>query len=46
VAQPLRIAISGTCVTPDIALTLDIMGKKDTLLRIGRCIDALSELIQ
>ena len=42
VAQPLRIAISGTVVTPDIALTLDIMGKKDTLLRIMRCLDAFS----
>ncbi|MBL4702708.1 MAG: glutamate--tRNA ligase [Phycisphaeraceae bacterium] len=38
VAQPLRIALSGTTVTPDMALTLDIMGKSDTLKRIERCL--------
>lgn len=42
IAQPLRIALSGTVVTPDMVLTLDIMGQKDTLLRIMRCLDAFS----
>lgn len=42
IAQPLRIALSGSVVTPDMALTLDIMGKKDTLLRIMRCLDAFA----
>ncbi|MAX27086.1 MAG: hypothetical protein CMJ19_21535 [Phycisphaeraceae bacterium] len=40
IAQPLRIAISGSVVTPDMVPTLDIMGKKDTLLRIMRCLDS------
>jgi glutamyl-tRNA synthetase len=42
IAQPLRIALSGSVVTPDMALTLEIMGKKDTLLRIMRCLDTFS----
>lgn len=47
IAQPLRIAISGTTVTPDMGLTLDVMGKENTLLRIKRCLETFStELAQ
>ncbi len=35
-AQPIRVAVSGTPVTPPIDLTLDILGKDRTLARIDR----------
>lgn len=37
-AQPLRVAISGSTVTPPIDLTLDILGKAATLNRIRNCL--------
>ncbi|MGB0716168.1 MAG: glutamate--tRNA ligase [Phycisphaerae bacterium] len=39
VAQPLRVAISGTSVSPTIAACLDKLGKEMTLERIQRCRD-------
>jgi glutamyl-tRNA synthetase len=39
VAQPLRIAVSGSAVTPPIDLTLDILGRDTTLARIDRCLE-------
>ncbi|MHC4994794.1 MAG: glutamate--tRNA ligase [Planctomycetota bacterium] len=41
VAQPLRVAISGTTVTPPIDVTLAILGKETTLNRIRRCIESV-----
>ncbi|WP_428390086.1 glutamate--tRNA ligase [Mucisphaera sp.] len=38
VAQPLRVALSGTAVTPPIDLTLAILGKTETLKRIDTCL--------
>jgi glutamyl-tRNA synthetase len=40
-AQPLRIAVTGTTVSPGIAETLAILGKESTLVRIDRCLALL-----
>jgi glutamyl-tRNA synthetase len=37
-AQPLRIAVTGTTVSPGIAETLSILGKGSALARIDRCL--------
>lgn len=39
VAQPLRIAVSGTTVSPPIFETLALLGRKSTLHRITRCLE-------
>jgi glutamyl/glutaminyl-tRNA synthetase len=41
VAQPIRVAVSGTSVSPPIFDTLAFLGKDRTLDRITRCIDSL-----
>ncbi len=38
VAQPLRVAVTGTTVSPPIFDTLIILGKEKTLARINRCL--------
>lgn len=38
VAQPLRVAVSGTTVSPPIDITLELLGKDTTLARIERAI--------
>lgn len=38
VAQPLRVAVCGTSVSPGIDVTLTLLGKEKTLARIGRAI--------
>lgn len=37
-AQPLRIALTGTAVSPPLGLTLTLIGKDETLARIDRCL--------
>ena len=37
VAQPLRVALTGTTVSPPMDLTLAILGKSETSARISRC---------
>ncbi len=37
-AQPLRVAVSGSTVTPPFDATLDILGKDETLKRIDKCL--------
>ena len=44
VAQPLRIAVTGTTVSPPIGHTLALLGRASTLARIDRCLDAHPEL--
>lgn len=39
IAQPLRVALSGSTVTPPIDATLDILGKDRTQTRIRRCLE-------
>lgn len=39
VAQPLRVALSGTTVSPPIDLTVEILGKEKTLARIQKAIE-------
>ena len=38
VAQPLRVAVTGTTVSPPIDLTLVILGRDQTLARVRRCL--------
>jgi len=40
VAQPLRVAVTGTTISPPIGETLAILGRKKTLARIDRCLAA------
>jgi glutamyl-tRNA synthetase len=39
-AQPVRIAVAGSPVTPPLDVTLDLLGKSSVLHRIDRCISA------
>ena len=41
VAQPLRVAVTGTAASPSIDTTLELLGKKRTLSRIKRTIEAM-----
>ncbi|MBS3735142.1 MAG: glutamate--tRNA ligase [Phycisphaerae bacterium] len=38
VAQPLRVAVTGTTVSPGIGQTLELLGRDKTLARIDRCL--------
>ena len=38
VAQPLRVALTGTAVSPEIDATLALLGKAETLERINHCL--------
>jgi glutamyl-tRNA synthetase len=38
VAQPIRVAISGTAVSPPIFESLEVLGRERTLARIDRCL--------
>jgi len=38
VAQPLRVAVTGTTVSPAIGETLALLGRDKTLARIQRCL--------
>jgi glutamyl-tRNA synthetase len=38
VAQPLRVAVTGTTVSPPIFESLEMLGKDRTLARIDRCL--------
>ena len=38
IASPIRVAITGTTVTPPLGETLTVLGKADTLARIDRCL--------
>jgi glutamyl-tRNA synthetase len=40
VAQPIRVAVSGSTVSPPIFETLNFLGKSRTLARIDRCLSA------
>lgn len=42
VAQPLRVALTGTTVSPPIGETLAVLGKRRTLARIDACVAAHS----
>jgi len=41
VAQPIRVAVSGTTISPPIFETLEFLGKERTLARIERCLQML-----
>lgn len=41
-AQPLRVAMTGSAVSPDIARTLALLGKDEVLARIDRCVEVVS----
>jgi glutamyl-tRNA synthetase len=42
IAQPLRVAVSGTSVSPPIDATLEILGRETTLSRIGRALGCIA----
>ena len=42
VAQPLRVALTGNAVSPEIGPTLELLGKETVLRRIDRCVGAIS----
>jgi glutamyl-tRNA synthetase len=44
IAQPLRVAISGTSVSPPIDVTLTLLGREKTLARIARAIEYIKKL--
>lgn len=41
IAQPLRVALTGTTVTPPLDVTLNILGKDATLTRVDDCLKRL-----
>lgn len=43
IAQPLRVAMTGSSVSPPIDQTLAILGKPTVLARIDRCLNVLAE---
>jgi glutamyl-tRNA synthetase len=43
VAQPLRVAVSGTAVSPPIDATLELLGKTKTLARIDRALEFIAK---
>ncbi len=43
VAQPLRVAVSGTAVSPPIDVTLELLGRAKTLTRMERALAYISE---
>ncbi len=42
VAQPLRVALTGSAVSPEIGPTLALLGKAETLRRINACLASLN----
>jgi glutamyl-tRNA synthetase len=42
VAQPIRVAVSGTTVSPPIFQSLEFLGRERTLARIDRCLASIS----
>lgn len=43
IAQPLRIAVTGTTVSPPIDVTLHLLGQQKTLARLQRALDVIRE---
>ncbi|MFZ1641844.1 MAG: glutamate--tRNA ligase [Candidatus Contendobacter sp.] len=43
VAQPLRVAVSGTAVSPPIDTTLELLGRRKTMARIKRALDFIDQ---
>ncbi len=41
IAQPIRVAITGTTVSPPLGVTLAAVGKRGTLARIKRCVESV-----
>ncbi len=41
ISQPLRVAVTGTGVSPGLGETLAVLGKASTLARIGRCLETV-----
>ncbi len=45
VYQPLRVAISGTTISPGIFESVALLGREETLRRIDRCCESYVELL-
>jgi glutamyl/glutaminyl-tRNA synthetase len=39
VAQPIRVAISGSTISPSIGLSLELLGRERTMTRLRRCLE-------
>jgi len=46
VAQPIRVAVTGTTISPPIGETLMILGKEKTLARIDRCLKVVKAALE
>jgi glutamyl-tRNA synthetase len=46
VAQPIRVAVSGTSVSPPIFDTLELLGQSPTLNRVNRCINHAQKMTE
>ncbi|MEM0982424.1 MAG: glutamate--tRNA ligase [Planctomycetota bacterium] len=44
IAQPLRVAITGTTVSPPLGETLVLVGRESAVARVGRCLEAGAEV--
>jgi glutamyl-tRNA synthetase len=42
VAQPIRVAVAGTTISPPIFQSLEFLGKQRTLARIERCLNVIA----
>jgi glutamyl-tRNA synthetase len=42
VAQPIRVAVTGTTISPPIFQSLEFLGKQRTLARVRRCLDLIT----
>src|SRR5262249_7537155 len=41
IAQPLRVALTGTSVSPGLGETMAVLGKENTLRRLDRCLSSV-----
>ena len=42
-AQPIRVAVSGTAATPSIDVTLELVGREKTLARLDNALEFICE---
>jgi len=46
IAQPLRVALTGNAVSPEIGPTLELLGKETVLNRIDRCVETVTPMLE
>ncbi|MCY4361501.1 MAG: glutamate--tRNA ligase [Gammaproteobacteria bacterium] len=45
IAQPLRVAVTGSAVSPSIDITLELLGRDRTLARLGRALELIQRRV-